>query len=74
MSWHYQIVRHGGEHPYYGLHEVYEYPDAAVAWAASPAGPTTFACHLEEGPESITEALSRALADASKYPVLEVDK
>jgi hypothetical protein len=71
VSWHYQIIHHGGKHPYYALHEVHEYDEGKVrAWTENPA---TFTAHHSEGHEGVTEALSRALADANTYPVLWVD-
>jgi len=68
MSWHYQILHHDCGHPWYGLHEVYEFADSR-SWTENPA---TFTCHPHEGTDGIIKSLEMALADAKQYPVLEV--
>ena len=68
MSWNYRIVRYLGNEGF-GLHEVF-YDADGQPWGMSehPAG---FACHLDEGPVAIQEALLTARVDARKRPVLD---
>ena len=67
-TWHYQILHHNGEHPYFALHEVFDFGGKPT----HTENPVTFSCHEHEGSEGLVKSLRMALDDATAYPILEV--
>jgi hypothetical protein len=68
-GWSYRIVRHHAPSEGFALREVF--CDESGAPRAVTAEPATFGCAADDGAKGVIRALQAALADATKWPVLD---